>query len=198
MRFPVTDRAVAQRFHQPAVAQRAAAVAQEAQQVARCRLGRGRIHQPVRHAGRPRLVGGADVVDMPRRRGEARHAGAGHHPGNERGRPRVVDQEGAAVAVGVARAQRRQAAAGAGNAAHRVERAAVAPVAGHALPGDQAVVGQVLVLRFGDAEAGRAPLAVDEGAVPEPMFIAGSIADGDRQRTEAEAGWHVAGFGGGG
>ncbi|KAG0937169.1 hypothetical protein G6F31_015633 [Rhizopus arrhizus] len=110
------------------------------------------------------------------------------------GRPRVVDQERAAVAVGVARAQRRQAAAGAGDAAHRVERAAVTPIAGHALPGDQAVVGKMLALGLGDAEACSATIAIDEWPEPQPVFVAGGVADGHCQRAQAVAGRYVTGL----
>ena len=71
-------------------------------------------------------------------------------------------------------------------------------MAGHALPGDNALIGQTLVLRFGHAEAGDATVAVDERPVPEPVFIAGGADDRLRGRAEPVTRWDVADFGGDG
>jgi hypothetical protein len=51
---------------------------------------------------------------------------------------------------------------------------------------------------LGDTEAGGAAVTVDEGAEPEAMLVAGSVADGDRQRAQAETRGYIAGFDGGG
>lgn len=109
-----------------------------------------------------------------------------HHPGDESGRPWVVDQKCAAVAGGVARTIQCRAARCAGASAHRRKRATVAPVACNALPGDHAMIGEIARFGFGDAQAGQAALGIDKRALPQPMLIAGAAHDGDRGGTRSE------------
>lgn len=121
-------------------------------------------------------------------------ASLGHHPGDEGGRPRIVDQERTAVAGGIARAIQCRATRCARAAAHRCQRAAVTPIACHALPCDHAVVGQIARLGFGHAQTGQAAFGIDERALPQAMLVAGTAHDGDCRGAGAEAWRHIAYF----
>ncbi len=185
MRLPWHRCAAAQRGLQAGIAHRGAAAAQQTQQIAGRRLLGCRIGEPVR-PGSAVVVGAADVIQMPRGAMKTAQPRLRHHPGNESGRPWVVDQKCTAVAGGVARAIQCHAARCARPAAHRRKRAAVAPVACNALPGDHAVIGQIARFGFGDAQAGQAPLGIDKRTLPQPVLIAGAAHDGGRGGTRSE------------
>ena len=155
------------------------AAAHGAQQIPGCRLG-GRGIQVQEWARLRMQPGVAHVVEMRRRRSKPRQECFGHHVGNEGRGPRMVDDESPASGRRRDVVTGQRACIRAWESRHLRQQSALAPVVGHALPGFGGVIGEQTGFGLRHRRTRNAAVRVDEGAVPQQVFVAGECRNAGR------------------